>query len=202
MTLFVRLFICAVCVCGFTGNAVADRAPPRPKPEEKPAEKEAEKMVVCWKQADYQKAIKKGMKFKYKKWSHDDAGLEVVERYDIFEVTEVGEKDFKFTNTRLDKNGNAKGDPTPNTGNFETFFMPDVVKLLGLCKDSKPTEEKVEVGAGKFDCMVYTYEGKDRRDTITYKVYAAKDMPGVIPKMTVSASGTLNITLEEFNAGE
>ena len=57
-------------------------------------------------------------------------------------------------------------------------------------KDTKITEETIEVPAGKFECWLYTLAQKDEEgETITTRAFFAKKLPGPPVKMTTETGG-------------
>ena len=165
-------------VLGLTlGGAVnAQMGGEEPKKEEPKAE-EGKKLELPWTMDEVKKAWKDGATWKFSFVTK--TGAEEQFLYMIMKISDVNEKGYKQSTTVTDKDGKELAPANEKTETWEEwgndFKFTD--------KDTKVSDEKVKVGAGEFDCKVYTQsKEKDGVKTVT-AFYFAKDKAGMVIKV-------------------
>jgi len=125
-------------------------------------------------------------------------------RTDVFRVEDFGPVKIK---TQKYGAGDEKGttvevtitkeDGTPLGNKTMTATWKDLQAHASFPeKDTKITEETIEVPAGKFDCRLYTLVQKDTDgETTTTRAYFAKSLAGPPVKMTSETGGKAVFTM-------
>jgi len=125
-----------------------------------------------------------------RKWKHKSVtkmeGMDDMVSFMAYEITKVADDHAMQKMTMLDKDGNAMAGMDPTETKIE-FKTPEATGDAPA-DAPKPTEEEVEVAAGKFNCMVTEAAGN--------KTWTSKDFPGLLVKME---GGTTSMELVEFD---
>jgi hypothetical protein len=152
-----------------------------PAKDEKKAE--AKKIDLPWTLDEVKKGMKAGATAKYKIVSNF-GGSENTSFY-LQELTEVNEKGYKSKNTSMDAEGKAIGEPETEEKTWEAFG--DELKFTDA--DTKVSEGKCKVGAGEFDCKIYTQTKEEEGGKQVMVFYFIKDKPGHIAKVSMEMTG-------------
>ena len=164
---------------GGLGETRADSAPAKPKEEPKA---DAKKLDLPWTLDECKKAWKKGMSMKLKATSKSGDKEEV--SFTLEEITEITEKGYKHKTTNMDAEGKVKGEPTEQEQAWEDYFKG----MDFTDKDTTVTEETIKVGAGEYDCKVYTQVKDENGSKSTGKCYFVKNKPGYIAKYSMEGA--------------
>lgn len=171
-------------VLGLTfGGVVSAQMGGEKEPAKDEKKVEAKKLDLPWTLDEVKKGMKAGATAKYKIVSNF-GGMEN-ESYYLQELTEVNEKGYKSKNTNMDKDGKPMGDPTTEEKTWESFG--DDLKFTDA--DTKVSEGKCKVGAGEFDCKIYTQTKEEAGAKNVMVFYFIKDKPGHIAKVTMESTG-------------
>lgn len=160
------------------GGVVSAQMGAKDEPKKEEPKAEAKKLDTPWTLDEVKKAMKAGQTAKFKLVSTYE-GKDTVYLM-TQEVTEVSDKGYKSKTTTTDADGKAMGEPTEESKNWDDFYKG----LDFTDADTKITEGKAKVGAGEFDCKIYTQTKDENGSKTTTAYYFVKDKPGYIAKLT------------------
>lgn len=171
--------------------------------EDAPAEKKAEgaKVELPWTTDDMKAAMKKGAFLKLK-MSMTMMGGDPTVSYQRSEITEVTDKNYTSKKTEYDADNKETSTSTETT----EWADADNEMLEMLEGATKEADEKITVGAGEFECVVYSVVKKGEMEGVpdtNMKIWLIKDKSkaGAPAKMTVSVPGIMEMTMELVEMG-
>ena len=163
----------ALALAAFVGlPAMADEAPERPKPStEKPEEPKVAEITLPWTQEEVVAASKKGVAYRFEIAAEGSATGSA-----DMEISDVTDSDFLMTSLIVVDGHEIKEEPIKKT------WDEHLNGLKKRLKGSSVSQESIEVGAGKFECTLYTKSVEDENSKKSEKMWLSKDLPGMMIK--------------------